>query len=53
MGVLLQPDCSLGLPLGYGAATDHFGMFTGLDSMFAQYSGNQSELVERSRRMSF
>ena len=46
MGILLQPDCLLGLPLNPGSATDHFGMFSGLDSIFGYIFGSQDGLDE-------
>ena len=46
MGILLQPGCLLDLPLKPGSATDHFGMFSGLDSIFGYIFGNQDELDE-------
>lgn len=46
MGILLQPGCSLGLPLKPASATDHFGMFSGLDSIFGYIFGSQDGLDE-------
>ena len=46
MRVLLQPACLLGLPLKPGSATDHFGMFSGLDSIFEYVFGSQGGLDE-------
>ncbi len=43
MGVLLQPDYSSASRLKCETATDHLGMFSGLDSILAQRSGNQNE----------
>lgn len=40
MGILLQPDNLLGLQSKYGAATDHFGMFNGLDSILGRFLEN-------------
>lgn len=50
MGVLLQPDCSSASRLKYEAATDHFGMFSGLDSILTQCFENLGE--ERGVHMS-
>ena len=46
MRILLQPDCLLGLPLNSAYATDHFGMFNGLDSIFGYIFGSQEGLDE-------
>ena len=46
MGILFQPDYLLGLPLNPGSATDHFGMFSGLDSIFGCIFGSQGGLDE-------
>ena len=46
MRILLQPDCLLGLPLNLGSATDHFGMFSGLDSILGYIFGSQDGLNE-------
>ena len=43
MGVLLQPDGLLALQLKYEAASNHFGTFSGLDSMLAQPHGMRSK----------
>lgn len=43
MGVLLQPDGSLALQLKYEAASNHFGTFSGLDSILAQSHGMRSK----------
>lgn len=39
MGVLLQPECSLAVNRNYELAADHFGTFSGLDSIFSQSLG--------------
>ena len=43
MGIFLQPGCSLALQLKYEAATDHLGMFSGLDNILSQSFENQNE----------
>ena len=52
MRILLQPGCSLALWLRCEAATDHFGIFSGLDSMLVQCFGNQGRLDTRSLHIS-
>ena len=46
MGVLLQPERSLAVNGKYDLATDHFGTFSGLDSISSQSLGSQRELVK-------
>lgn len=43
MGVLLQPDCSSASRLKYEAAANHFGMFSGLDSILTECFVNQGK----------
>ena len=50
MGIFLQPGCSLALQLKYEAATDHLGMFSGLDSILPQSFENPDERDEGSLR---
>ena len=46
MGVLLQPECSLAVNRKYELATDHFGTFSGLDSILSRSVGAQRSVVK-------
>ena len=46
MGILLQPERSLAVNGKYELATDHFGTFSGLDSISSQSLGTQRELIK-------
>ena len=41
MGVLLQPEYSLAMNRNHELDADHFGTFSGLDSMFSKSLGTE------------